>query len=300
MNVPTVRFSFCRVVLGLVCILCLSGCYVMELNRPLPEANEFQDANLDGFWVWDDDKAEDGDKTELEEKVIFAIEPVGKHHYSIFSMSFSFSFTISQIQDGKHGPFRFACITINDYEKTSDETPYMLFRYTSSSNQIRLYTITNSMQYEEGYKKLCQDPSRPGVFTAETEDIKKWCLSHAKEMKLELSLKRVHFKTDLDCQRFLLLSKFLCVHYSRVKRILNESKEELITDKQQREIQTEFEIVEKWLSDSKEIITPELTCIFKEYLSMKINGGKSEEVYHAFDRYMNEISEIALKKIKLK
>ena len=293
MRVSSMR-SFGAVMLGLGCILFFSGCATMVLERPLSESNEFQDANLDGVWMMVDMNKDPKSK----DRFVFVIENVENHHYAVsWMLPAKVSFTISQISDDKNGAYRFACICAEEFGDQKKES-YTLVRYTSSPDEIGIYSITKALQDGEDFKKLCQDPSRANLVTAGAEEIRKWCKNHAEEMELLFTLKRVHFKTESARQKFLHISKFFPAHLRRMAAILAESKDadEKITDEQKKKIRAEFETARKWVSDSGEMISPELAVIFDQYqyLSMLISGRKGNDVRHDIQIYTDLIAKIAI------
>ena len=181
------------------------------------------------------------------------------------------------------------------YDKNKQKTEtYMLVRYTSSPNEIGIYNITKELQDGEDFKKLCQDPNRAILVTAGTEDIKKWCMAHAGEMDLTFTLKRIQFKTDLDRRRFLHVSKFLPAHIERMVAILESGKdtEKIVTEEQLEEIRKEFDNVRKWLSESGDLISPELASAFDRYLSTQLNGIKIKKVLSGFPKFADLIGSI--------
>ena len=284
--------SFWGVVFGLGCILFLSGCRAINLERPLTEANEFQDANLDGVWTISgkDSKPKKGDP-----QVVFTIENVENKYYSVSGMlPGPVSFTISRIPDDKDAAALFACIRTEDEPGDGKKVSYSLVRYTSSAEEIGIWTITKDLQDGEDFKKLCQDPARPNLVTAAAEDIRAWCKKHAGEMELIFTLKRARFKTEEARRTFLHISKFLPAHIRRVTAILAGPKdsEEKITEEQQKKIRAEFAAVRKWLSGSREMLSPELNVIFDQYLAMQINGRKGQDVLHDIAIYTELISKI--------
>ena len=289
MRVSSMR-SFWGVMLGLGCILFLSGCAAMVLERPLSESNEFQDANLDGVWMVVDKNKDPKSK----DRFVFVIENVENHHYAIsWMLPVQVSFTISRIPGDKQDAYLFACIRSEEFGDQKKES-YTLVRYTSSSDEIGIYSITKALQDGEDFKKLCQDPSRANLVTAGAEEIRKWCKDHAEEMELFFTLKRVQFKTESARQKFLHISKFFPAHLRRMTAILVESKDadEKITDEQKKKIRAEFETARKWVSDSGEMISPELAVIFDQYLSMPISGRKGLDVQHEIGIYTELIGKI--------
>jgi len=295
MHVFSARKSFLGgvVVLGLGCVLFLSGCRAINLERPLTEANEFQDANLDGVWTISgkDSKPKKGDP-----QVVFAIENVENKYYSVLGMlPGPVSFTISRIPDDKDAAALFACIRTEDEPGDGKKVSYSLVRYTSSPEEIGIWTITKELQDGEDFKKLCQDPARPNLVTAAAEDIRAWCKKHAGEMELIFTLKRARFKTENARRTFLHFSKFFPAHIRRVTAILAGPKdsEEKITEEQQRKIRAEFAAVRKWLSGSREMLSPELGLIFDKYLSMPVNGRKVNDVRNELGIYEDLIVRIA-------
>ena len=293
MHVFSARKSFLGgvVMLGLGCILFLSGCRAMNLERPLTEANEFQDANLDGVWTI---SGKDSNPKKGDPQVVFTIENVENKYYSVSGMlPGPVSFTISRIPDDKDTAL-FACIRTEEEPGDGKKVSYSLVRYTSSAEEIGIWTITKDLQDGEDFKKLCQDPARPNLVTAAAEDIRAWCKKHAGEMELIFTLKRARFKTEEARRTFLHISKFLPAHIRRVTAILAGPKdsEEKITEEQQRKIRAEFAAVRKWLSGSREMLSPELGLIFDQYLAMQINGRKGQDVLHEIGIYTELISKI--------
>lgn len=293
MHVFSARKSFLGgVVLGLGCILFLSGCRAINLERPLTETNEFQDANLDGVWTISD---KDSKPKKGDPQVVFAIENVENKYYSVSGMlPGPVSFTISRIPDDKDAAALFACIRTEDEPGDGKKVSYSLVRYTSSPDEIGIWTITKELQDGEDFKKLCQDPAWPNLVTADAEDVRAWCKNHAGEMELIFTLKRARFKTENARQTFLHISKFLPAHIRRVTAILAGPKdsEEKITDEQQKKMRAEFAAVRKWLSGSREMLSPELGVIFDQYISMQINGRKGRDVQHEIGIYTELIGKI--------
>jgi hypothetical protein len=113
-------------------------------------------------------------------------------------------------------------------------------------------------------------------------------------MELIFTLKRARFKTENARQTFLHISKFLPAHIRRVTAILAGPKdsEEKITDEQQKKIRAEFAAVRKWLSGSREMLSPELNVIFDQYLAMQINGRKGRDILHEIGIYTELIGKI--------
>lgn len=276
------------VVLGLGCILFLSGCRAINLERPLSETNEFQDANLDGVWT----VVGKGDDPKSKSPPI-TIENVENKYYSVSLMGpGQISFTISRIPDDKGGTALFASIRTEE-PGDGKKASYTLVRYTSSPDEIGICNLTKDLRDGEDYKKLCQDPSRPDLVTAGAEDVRAWCKNHAGEMEQVLTLKRARFKTENARRTFLHISKFFPAHIQRVTAILAGSKDAdgKITDEQQRKIRAELESVKKWLSGSREMLSPELGVIFEQYLSVQISGTE-KDVRHEIGIYTELIGKI--------
>ena len=58
-------------------------------------------------------------------------------------------------------------------------------------------------------------------------------------------------------------------------------------------IRAEFETVKKWMSGSKETISPELAVIIDQYLSVPLDGRSCQETFHEIDVLMQLIRRIA-------
>lgn len=288
MNLSAVKHLFCGAA-AVLCTLFLSGCIAMVLERPLSEANEFQDADLDGVWMTAE---KDGSKS--KDAFVLAIKRVEKHYALSWMLPNKVTFTVSQIPDGKSGSYRFASIVFDNPEIPKNVS-CMLVRYTSSPDEIGVYNVTKALQDQEDYKKLCKDPARKDLVTAGPDEIRKWCTAHAEEMELIFTLKRVRFKTDADRRKFLHLSEFYPEHVRRVALILAASKDSKtpISEEQRKKIAAEFETVKKWVSGSGEMISPELAVIFDQYVSMPLNGRSGKDVLHELDVYAQLIRRIA-------
>ena len=288
MDFSALKHFFFSTIAGLFSILFLSGCIAMELERPLSGANEFQDANLDGVWMMSE-KGDPGSK----ETFVFEMKNVEKHHYSLLWMLPSqVTFTLSQIPDGKQGAYRFASIVADDPANAQNGS-CMLVRYTSSPDEIGVYNVTKTLQDQEDYKKLCKDPSKKDLVTAGPDEIRKWCADHAEEMELIFTLKRVRFKTDADRQKFLHISAFFQDHNRRMAVIFAGAKGDVQISKERvKEIRAEFETVRKWMSESKEMISPELAVSIDQYLSIPLDGRSCQEAHHEIDVLMQLIRRI--------
>ena len=271
------------------CTLLLSGCIAMVLERPLSEANEFRDENLEGTWMTAE---KDGSKS--KDTFVLAIKRVEKHYTLSWMLPNKVTFTVTQIPDGKSGSYRFASIVFDDPENPKNVS-CMLVRYTSSPDEIGVYNVTKALQDQEDYKKLCKDPARKDLVTAGPDEVRKWCAAHAEEMELIFVLKRCRFKTDADRWKFLHLSEFYPEHVRRVAVILSASKDSgtQLTPEQRKKIAAELEAVKKWVSGSKEMISPELAAIFEQYVSTPLNGRSGKEVLHELDVYTQLIRKIA-------
>lgn len=291
MSFSAVKHFLCSAILGAFCITFLSGCIAMVLERPLSEANEFQDKDLDGVWLMTG-KDED---SKAKPDFVFAMEDVDNHHYSL---SWMFpnrtTFTVSQIPDGKNGSYRFASITF-DEPGTRNNAVCMLVRYAAlSTDEIGVYNVTKELQDAEDYRKLCTDPEKKDIVTAGPDAVRKWCARHAEEMELIFKLKRVRFKSDAARRKFLDLAKFFHEHTRRIAVIVAESKEEgPLSEEQQRKIRAEFEATKKWLSESKDTVSPELAVVFESYLSMPVRGRLKNDVAREIDSYTLVIRRIA-------
>lgn len=290
----SVKHFLCGVMLGAACLMLLSGCTAMVLERPLSEANEIQDASLDGVWLMtgkdDDPKA--------KPDFVFAMENVENHHYSLSWMFPNrVTFTVSRVPDGKKdGSYRFASILSDEPGDPKKNEFYMLVRYEASSpDEIGVYNVTKELQDAEDYKKLCTDPEKKDLVTAGPDDIRKWCGLHAEEMELIFKLKRVRFKSDDARRKFLTIAKFFHEHTRRMASILAESKnnEGTLSEEQQKKIRAEFETAKKWVSDSKDTISPELAVVFESYLSMPVRGRLKHDVSREIDSYTLVIRRIA-------
>ena len=292
MNLSTVKHFLFGVIPGLFCILFLSGCIAMVLERPLSEANEFQDKDLDGVWLMTG-KDED---PKAKPDFVFAIENVENHHYSLSWMFPNrVTFTVSQVPDGKNGSSRFASILSDEPGEPNKSESCMLVRYAASSpDEIGVYNVTKEVQDAEDYKRLCRDPEKKEVVTAGSDEIRKWCADHAEEMELIFKLKRVRFKSDDARRKFLDIAKFFHEHTRRMAAVLAESKEEgSLSEEQQRKIRAEFEAAKKWVSDSKDTVSPELAVVFESYLSMPVRGRLKHDVAREIDSYTLVIRRIA-------
>lgn len=288
MNLSTVKHFLFGVIPGLFCILFLSGCIAMVLERPLSEANEFQDENLEGVWIMAE---KDGSKS--KDTFVFEIKNDEKQYVLSWMLPSRVSFSVSRIQDGKNGFHHFASITFDEPGK-QENVSCMLVRYTSSPDEIGVYNVTKVLQDQEDYKKLCKDPAKKELVTAPPDEIKKWCTAHAEEMELIFVLKRVRFKTDADRRKFLHLSEFYPEHVRRMVVILAASKDsgQQLTPEQRKKIGAEFEAVRKWVSGSKDMISPELAVIFEQYVSTPLGGRSCQEILHEFDVLSNLIRRI--------
>ena len=291
MNLSAVKRLFCCAA-AVLCSLLLPGCIAMVLERPLSEANEFQDENLDGVWMMtgkDDDP-------QAKPDFVFAMENVDDHHYSLSWMFPSrVTFTLTQIPDGKKdGSYRFASIVFDDPDNQKGNS-CMLVRYAElSPDEIGVYNVTKELQDAEDYRKLCTDPEKKDIVTAGPDAVRKWCRSHAEEMELIFKLKRVRFKSDDARRKFLDMAKFFHGHTRRIAAILAESKEEgPLSEEQQRKIRAEFETAKKWVSDSKDTVSPELAVVFESYLSIPVRGRLKNDVTREIDSYTLVIRRIA-------
>lgn len=265
----------------------------MVMERPLSEANEFQDKDLDGVWLMtgkDDDP-------QAKPDFVFAMENVDDHHYSLSWMFPSrVTFTLTQIPDGKKdGSYRFASIVFDEPGEPQKNESCMLVRYAElSPDEIGVYNVTKELQDAEDYRKLCTDPEKKDIVTAGPDAVRKWCRSHAEEMELIFKLKRVRFKSDAARRKFLDMANFFHGHTRRIAAILAESKEEgPLSEEQQRKIRAEFETAKKWVSDSKDTVSPELAVVFESYLSIPVRGRLKNDVTREIDSYTLVIRRIA-------